>query len=65
MIGLPDGSVELLHQDRFVPDVSTKAVTGLLDHNGNRMALTSLLSNTKANPLAACCGAGDFAFLEC
>lgn len=63
-IGLADGSVQMLHQERFVPELATQAATGLLDHNGNRLALTSLLTTTRPNPLAACT-ASDFAFLEC
>lgn len=55
-IGAFDGSVALLSQNNFVPEIAQHGASGLIDHNGNQMLVTTMSGQKGPNPL----GASDF-----
>jgi hypothetical protein len=52
-VGAVDGSVTLLSQGNFIPDMSTTGASGVIDHNGNQMVVTTMAGQRGPNPLAA------------
>lgn len=52
-VGALDGSVNLLSQANFVPELATEGASGLLEHNGNQMVVTTMRGQQSPNPLAA------------
>lgn len=59
-IGRADGSVQLLTRPHYAPDVAADGASGLVDHNGSQIVVTTMRGATESNHLAA----GDFAELE-
>lgn len=52
-VGALDGSVTLLSQNNFVPEMAQYGASGVLDHNGNQMVVTTMSGQKGPNPLAA------------
>lgn len=52
-IGAPDGSVTLMSQNNFVPELAQFGASGVLDHNGNQLVVTTMRGQKGPNPLAA------------
>jgi hypothetical protein len=52
-VGALDGSVSLLSQANFVPELATEGASGVLEHNGNQMVVTTMRGQQAPNPLAA------------
>jgi hypothetical protein len=52
-VGALDGSVTLLSQNNFVPEMAQSGASGVIDHNGNQMVVTSMRGQQGPNPLAA------------
>lgn len=52
-VGALDGSVSLLSQANFVPELATEGASGLLEHNGNQLVVTTMRGQRGPNPLAA------------
>ena len=52
-VGALDGSVTLLSQNNFVPEMAQYGASGVLDHNGNQLVVTTMRGQKGQNPLAA------------
>ena len=52
-VGALDGSVNLLSQANFVPELATEGASALLEHNGNQMVVTTMRGQRGSNPVAA------------
>lgn len=52
-VGALDGSVTLLSQNNFVPEMAQYGASGVVDHNGNQMVVTTMRGQKGPNPLAA------------
>jgi len=52
-VGALDGSVTLLSQANFVPELATEGASGVFEHNGNQMVVTTMRGRQGPNPLAA------------
>lgn len=52
-IGALDGSVTLLTQNNFVPEMAQFGASGVIDHNGSQMVITTMRGQKGPNPLAA------------
>lgn len=52
-VGALDGSVTLLSQNNFVPEMAQYGASGVIDHNGNQMVVTTMRGQKGPNPLAA------------
>jgi len=52
-VGTADGSVRLLNQGTYAPDIVGAGAAGLMDYNGNQLVVTSLKGPTKSNQIAA------------
>ena len=52
-IGAIDGSVTLVSAANFVPQLAQEGASGVIDHNGNQMVITTMAGPRGPNPLAA------------
>ncbi|MGV8917834.1 MAG: hypothetical protein ACOH2R_08550 [Pseudomonas sp.] len=52
-VGALDGSVNLLSQANFVPELASEGASGVFEHNGNQMVVTTMRGQQGPNPLAA------------
>jgi hypothetical protein len=52
-VGALDGSVTLLSQNNFVPEIAQYGASGVIDHNGNQMVVTTMRGQKGPNPLGA------------
>lgn len=59
-IGGPDGSITLPNRDTYAPDTAEAGASGLVEHAGNQLVVTTMRGVTSPNNLAT----GDFADLE-
>lgn len=59
-IGSADGSVLLPNRESYAPDIAASGASGVVEHNGNPMVITTMRGRTQEHNLAT----GDFADLE-
>jgi len=52
-VGALDGSVSLLSQANFAPELGAFGASGLIDHNGSQMVITTMGGLKRPNPLIA------------
>jgi hypothetical protein len=52
-VGALDGSVTLLSQNNFVPEMAQSGASGVIDQNGSQMVVTTMRGQKGPNPLAA------------
>lgn len=51
---ITDGnSAKLVNRETFAPVDAASGASGVLDHNGNQLVVTTLRGNDRPNPLAA------------
>lgn len=60
VVGLSDGTVKLLNEGSYAPDVTAKGSSGVVEVDGKRLIITSMQGEPKRNNVAT----GDFAELE-
>lgn len=52
VVGAPAGAIKFLTEDNYVPLLTSRAASGLVEHDGNQMVVTTLRGLPKSNPLA-------------
>lgn len=52
-IGDKQGNVQLISEKAFAPELAGVGASGMLEHNGNQMVVTTLGAQRRDNPLAA------------
>lgn len=52
-IGSDGGQVQMVSMDAFVPELALSGASGMLDHNGNQLVVSTMQAAAGGNPLAA------------